>query len=197
MQLRTRVDTMVARAAQRIWRVRYRENQRVRAVDLRDDQAYHVAMRRRHLSSAHDWGIVSGLALVPPASISEDFRVQPGVAVDIYGRTLALSQPLSILPDELSGFADGDIDIGIRYRLSPATESRCYEDGDVFAAASIDPNVEADYLQHDDFPDDAPPVYLGTITLAGVICRRAPARRRAATRVFSPARCSPRTAKWR
>ena len=99
---------MVARAAQRIWRVRYRENQRVRAVDLRDDQAYHVAMRRRHLSSAHDWGIVSGLALVSPASISDDFRVQPGVAVDIYGRTLALSQPLSILPDELSGFADGD-----------------------------------------------------------------------------------------
>ncbi|MFN8451274.1 MAG: hypothetical protein U0521_22505 [Anaerolineae bacterium] len=135
---------MVARAAQRIWRVRYRENQHVRAVDLRDDQAYHVAMRLP-LSGAHDWGIVSGLALVSPASISHDFRVQPGVAVDIYGRTLALSQPLSILPDELSGFADGDIDIGIRYRLSPATESRCYEDGDVFAAASIDPNVEADY----------------------------------------------------
>jgi len=170
MQLRTHIDTMVARvtqAAHHIKRVRYRENQRVRAADLRDDQAYHVAMRRRHLLGAHDWGIVSGLALSSPDSISEDISVQPGIAVDIYGRMLTLPQPLNILLDDLRGFADGDIDIGIRYRLSPAGGSRCDEDGEVFAAVNIDRNIEANYLQLEDFPENSPPVYLGTIKLAG------------------------------
>ena len=44
-------------------RVRYRERQPLCAGDLTTEQAYRLAMRRRHDRGAHSWGIVTGLQL--------------------------------------------------------------------------------------------------------------------------------------
>jgi hypothetical protein len=74
-------------------RVRYREHQPLRTADLNDEQAYRLAMRRRHHIGGHDWGIVTGLALVTgPAG----FGVQPGMAIDGYGRELIVPDPVSV-----------------------------------------------------------------------------------------------------
>jgi hypothetical protein len=77
-----------------ISRVQYYERQFLRTQDFSDEQAYHVAMRRRHLIAHHSWGIVAGLELTvdPDNAIS----VSPGMAIDGYGRELILPvrQPL-------------------------------------------------------------------------------------------------------
>ena len=82
-------------------RPRFRERQVVTAAELDREQGYLVGMRRRHLVGAHSWGIVSGLAL---AGLPDGFAVQPGVAVDGFGRELVVKQPLFVRP------ADGELD---------------------------------------------------------------------------------------
>ncbi len=85
-------------------RVNYYERQFLRAQDFRDEQAYHVAMRRRHAIAHHIWGIARGLELLvePEGGIF----VQPGVAIDGYGRELLLPERRAISPtvfDEIGG----------------------------------------------------------------------------------------------
>jgi hypothetical protein len=77
-----------------ISRVHYFEGQFLRTQDFNDEQAYHLAMHRRHNIAHHTWGIVSGLELV---QVEGNFFVEPGMAVDGYGRELVLPQktPLS------------------------------------------------------------------------------------------------------
>src|SRR6266700_543124 len=72
-----------------ISRVQYFPKQFLRAQDFADEQAYHVAMRRRHNIAHHTWGIVRGLTIVidPDGTLF----VQPGFAIDGYGRELILS----------------------------------------------------------------------------------------------------------
>ena len=59
----------------------------LRPQDFGDEQAYHIAMRRRHIIAHHLWGIVRGLEL----AVENALFVQPGIAVDGYGRELILS----------------------------------------------------------------------------------------------------------
>lgn len=74
-----------------ISRVRYRERQILRADDLNDEQEYRLTGHRRHLIGQHGWGIVHGLRLqIAPGG----FVVQPGVAVDGYGRELIVLRPI-------------------------------------------------------------------------------------------------------
>lgn len=81
--------------ADRIVRVRYFDGQYLRPQDFTDEQSYHVAMRRRHNLGGHSWGIVSGLDVTaaggPPA-------VEPGLAVDGYGREVAVLRRLPVPP---------------------------------------------------------------------------------------------------
>ncbi len=74
-------------------RVRYREQQPLRTADLNDEQAYRLAIRRRHYIGGHGWGIVTGLALVAGQA---GFAVQPGMAIDGYGRELIVPDPVSV-----------------------------------------------------------------------------------------------------
>jgi len=71
-----------------ISRVHYFARQFLRPQDFSDEQAYHIAMRRRHNIAHHLWGIVRGLEL---AVEGDALFVQPGIAVDGYGRELILS----------------------------------------------------------------------------------------------------------
>jgi uncharacterized repeat protein (TIGR01451 family) len=72
-------------------RVRYRERQVLRVSDLRDEQAYLIAARRRHDISQHRWGIVSGLRV---QVVADGVEVSPGVALDGFGRMLVVSRPI-------------------------------------------------------------------------------------------------------
>lgn len=79
--------------ADRITRVRYFDGQYLRPQDFTDEQSYHVAMRRRHNLAGHSWGIMSGLTVTsdggPPT-------VEPGQAVDGYGREIAVLRRLPV-----------------------------------------------------------------------------------------------------
>jgi hypothetical protein len=78
--------------ADRIVRVRYFDGQFLRPQDFTDEQAYHVAMRRRHNIGGHTWGIVYGLEL----TAAEGLSVAPGLAVDGYGREIAVLRRLPV-----------------------------------------------------------------------------------------------------
>jgi len=72
-----------------IARVHYFERQFLRTQDFVDEQSYHLAMRRRHNIAQHTWGIVRGLEVVAEEG---NLFVQPGMAIDGYGRELILQQ---------------------------------------------------------------------------------------------------------
>jgi hypothetical protein len=72
-----------------IARVHYFERQFLRTQDFVDEQSYHLAMRRRHNIAQHTWGIVHGLEVVAEEG---NLFVQPGMAIDGYGRELILQQ---------------------------------------------------------------------------------------------------------
>jgi hypothetical protein len=176
-----------------VTRVRYRERQRLRAADLNHEQAYRVAMRRRHNISHHTWGIAHGLKLVVEAG---DFFVQPGVAVDGYGRELIVPEPVSLpmtVCDEAMNIFDAlqseAIDVWLlygrvaetppqrgRWDCGPGRHSRWREEARLrlTPANTIDPRqpvevpeADLDFGPHEVPPDDPErewPVYLGRIT---------------------------------
>jgi hypothetical protein len=74
-------------ASDTIARVNYYDRQFLRTQDFVDEQSYQIAMRRRHNIAHHRWGIVEGLQLV---SEEQNLFVQPGMAVDVFGRELIL-----------------------------------------------------------------------------------------------------------
>jgi hypothetical protein len=76
--------------------VRYFDSQFLRTQDFTQEQEYHVALRRRHNLSGHTWGIVHGLRLAADAGAAP--TVEPGVAVDGYGREVVVLQRLTVPP---------------------------------------------------------------------------------------------------
>ena len=81
-----------------IARVRYYTRQFLRTADFVDEQAYHVAMQRRHNLAGHTWGIVRGLDVEQ----DKDARlgISAGAAIDGYGRYVILPAPQPIEPGE-------------------------------------------------------------------------------------------------
>jgi hypothetical protein len=68
-------------------RLHYYERQYLGAADFEAQQTYHRDALRRHLLGPHTWGIVTGLDLTQDGS---DVVIEPGLAVDAYGRTIVL-----------------------------------------------------------------------------------------------------------
>lgn len=79
-------------AIDEISRPQYYYRQYLGFEDLTAEQAYHRDMRRRHNLGPHTWGIVAGLELVEQSpsdgGTGVDVVLQPGVAVDGFGREL-------------------------------------------------------------------------------------------------------------
>src|ERR1043165_296548 len=69
-------------------RVNYFDRQFLRRQEFVDEQAYQLALSRRHNIGQHEWGIVVGLDI---AIEEETLLVRPGMAIDGYGRELLLS----------------------------------------------------------------------------------------------------------
>ena len=101
-------------------RVNYFERQFIRLNELRDEQAYHVDLRRRHNLSHHSWGIVLGLEIV----LEQDGRpaLRPGFAVDGYGRELFLLERRVVGRPEFDRLGTSRLDLWLEYRLDLAEE---------------------------------------------------------------------------
>jgi hypothetical protein len=87
-------------------RIRYGDEQLLRAGDLNGDDSYKAAMRRLHVRGLHGtWGVALGF----PLSLSADRRqvvIGPGLAYDALGRELLLPEALALgapLPPAGSG----------------------------------------------------------------------------------------------
>ncbi|MBI1205818.1 MAG: hypothetical protein GC191_00870 [Azospirillum sp.] len=80
----------------------YRQYQYLGAEDFQAEQSYHRDIQRRHALGPHAWGIVSGLELVQRPRAEDppfvDVFVQPGTAVDGYGRQITVFEPTKVDP---------------------------------------------------------------------------------------------------
>jgi len=101
-------------------RVNYFDRQFIRLAELRDEQAYHLQIHRRHNLAHHSWGIVVGLEIVR----QDDGRpaVQPGLAVDGYGRELHLIDRAVFGREVFDRFGTSRLDLWLEYRLELADD---------------------------------------------------------------------------
>jgi hypothetical protein len=171
-------------------RVNYFDRQFLRLAEFQDEQAYHIALRRRHNLSHHSWGIVTGLAIVKEGDL---LVLQPGIAVDGYGRELLLADRTTIDRAVFDRYGATRLDVWLEYELGSADANappdicdplsaghqyRVTETSHVTferaAAADVDarsprvvpPDVVAASLP--DTPDDPKqrwPVYLGRVSM--------------------------------
>jgi hypothetical protein len=170
-------------------RVQYFDRQYLRTQDFVAEQAYHLAMRRRHNIGHHTWGIVSGLELVFDDT---GLRVQPGVAIDGYGRELVLPERVP-LGNEAFLDKGAVLDVALVYNLLdsdpvPLGYGSCGDDTRRYYRRVERPDVSLERTQGEDAdrrhpaevaegdqdfgpnrtPYDDPrrlwPVFLGTVT---------------------------------
>jgi hypothetical protein len=105
-----------AAATPGVVRPRYRERQVLRVADLEAQQSYLIEARRRHNIGQHGWGIVRGLEILD----TPELVVQPGVAVDGYGRELIVAAPLKIPAEVFNKLEDNALDVWLVYELADA-----------------------------------------------------------------------------
>ncbi len=103
-----------------IARVHYFERQFLRTQDFTDEQAYHLAMQRRHNIAHHTWGIVRGLELYKDKD--GNLWVLPGVAVDGYGRYLILADQQSLPPQSFDEKRQDVLDVWLVYALQSSDD---------------------------------------------------------------------------
>lgn len=104
-----------------IERLRYYDLEYLRAFDFAAEQLYHLEMRRRLNLALHLRGIVVGLDLAPanpPPGVPQQYYVDPGIAIDAYGREILLAQKYLLGAADLQNnkiTAAGDYAIWIAY----------------------------------------------------------------------------------
>src|SRR4051794_29163271 len=69
-------------------RLNYFDHQFLDEQDFKDEQAYHMEMRRLHNRLLHSWGIAAGLEVGRRGE--KEIAILPGVAVDPNGREITL-----------------------------------------------------------------------------------------------------------
>lgn len=93
-------------------RVHYFDKQFLRVDEFRDEQLYQLAQRRRHNNTQHIWGIVRGLEI---AKEDETIVVQPGLAIDGYGRELLLTAKQSVAAESFDDHGSDRLDLWLIY----------------------------------------------------------------------------------
>jgi hypothetical protein len=101
-------------------RVHYFEDQFLRTHDFVDEQAYHLAARRRHNIAHHVWGIVVGLELV----VEENAVVlEPGVGVDGFGRELVVPARRRLPRDAFADKGSDTLEVWLEYGRTSGEEA--------------------------------------------------------------------------
>lgn len=124
-------------------RLNYYQRQFLNAQDFRDEQSYHRGMRRRHNVGPHTWGIVVGLELIEKPREGDaqfvDIWLQPGMAIDGYGREILVLQPQKLDAVAFDSFADlfhREVWIGFVEQKTKSSGNgfeRCDKSGDEFS----------------------------------------------------------------
>lgn len=76
-----------------IKRPHYFNHQFLNEQDFRDEQEYHIEMRRRHNRLLHSWGIAEGLTVDRAAE--RQITINPGTAYDSRGREIVLNSAVT------------------------------------------------------------------------------------------------------
>jgi len=132
-----------------IERLNYYEGEYLGAIDFEAEQEYHRDMRRRHNLGPHTWGIVSGLDIAQflngGANSEVDVFIQPGVAVDGYGREIVVFSPTQLTPDMFADFpAKQLLSVWIGYSqqmINPSSDS-CATAGQTNAYSRVQENFQ-------------------------------------------------------
>jgi hypothetical protein len=107
-----------------ITRVQYFRGQFLRAQEFTQEQAYHVASRRRHNIAHHVWGILAGLDV----TLEEDsLYVLPGLAIDGFGRELLITTKTKLADTAFDDRGSEELEVWLAYdRLSSDPPPRGY-----------------------------------------------------------------------
>lgn len=135
-------------------RVRHREGQTLTVDDLTTEQAYLVAGRRRHDVTGHGPGIVRGLRLTADGI---GLTVEPGMAVDVFGRALVMPTPSRVTWAELAEDAAA-LDLWLGHH-EEATTDRVHEGVTLTITGIADPAAAV--------ASAGESVYLGRLVAAG------------------------------
>ena len=102
------------------------EGQYLGADDLAAIVDYLRVLSARENLGQHSWGIVAGLNMVsqPVDDTAVEYYLQPGVAVDGYGRIIVVLSPTLISPDLFVSMGSGNVDIWLRYDQSEFEATR-------------------------------------------------------------------------
>jgi hypothetical protein len=98
-------------------RPQFFEGQYLGAADLEAIVAYLRTNDARQNLGQHSWGVAIGLNLVsqPISDTAVEYFVQPGVAIDGYGRLIVVQSPTRLDPAQLNGAGSGLVDVWIRF----------------------------------------------------------------------------------
>lgn len=96
------------------------EGQYIGADDLDAIVDYLRVMVSRQNLGQHTWGVAIGLDIISQAvsDTAVEYFIQPGVAVDGFGRIIVVSTPARIDAEKFVSIGSGNIDIWIRYEQS-------------------------------------------------------------------------------
>jgi hypothetical protein len=113
-------------------RPKWVERQFLRPQDFIAEQRYHLVDRWRHNIGLHSWGIAEGLEI---RMIDGTPTVQPGMAIDGYGRELVLAIGRPIQTTEFDRLGTDQLHLWLAYRVletdpPPAGFTVCREDED-------------------------------------------------------------------
>jgi hypothetical protein len=138
-------------------RLNYFTHQFLREQDFKDEQKYHLEMRRRHNRLFHSWGVAEGLEVQRRGE--REITISPGVAIDGEGREIVL---LTSMTRDLSSFTrDSHTYITISYRET-WEESDHHNVGGVEGYARVTESPEVSEKKHQ------PPADGSVVTLARV-----------------------------
>ncbi len=98
-------------------RPQFKDGDYLSADELEEIIAYLRSNDARQNLGQHSWGVAVGLDLVssPISPTAVDYFVQPGVAIDGYGRLIVVQSPTRLDPAQFSGVGSGLVDVWIRY----------------------------------------------------------------------------------
>ena len=123
-----------------IKRLNYFNGQFLVAQDFQDEQAYHLALRRRHGGALHTWGVAAGLFVAKTGD--KQVTVSAGMAINRDGAEIVLPAPQAVDLTSFGANAAVFITIAFRELFDPADH---YTTGglDNFTRTTERPLIEA------------------------------------------------------
>jgi hypothetical protein len=93
------------------------EGQYLGAEDLTAIIDYFRSRSAQHNLGHHVWGIVVGLDLVEQTALDGTLEIylQPGMAIDGYGRPITILSPTRVEAEQFVGFVSGEVEVWLRY----------------------------------------------------------------------------------